>query len=338
MGCRILSCESTKELDMIQNQWYIVLESKEVGTNPLGVTRLGERLVFWRQKNNQVVCLKDQCVHRGAKISLGKVCDDTIQCPFHGFEYDSSGKCTFLPAYGKEWDIPDHFRIRSYPIHEQHGFIWIWWGKNPPPDLKPPSFFKDLDPTMSYYTIKDTWAIHYSRAIENQLDVMHLPFVHHNTIGRGNRYVVDGPLVEWVSEDMFEFYVYNRKDDGTPVKKMSELSKPDNEFKIEFIFPHLWQNHITNKFRLVIAFIPIDEKNSLLYLRSYQNMLRIPGLKRLFNILGMQYNKIILHQDRRVVLTQEPTRTEMKMGEKLVQGDRPIIEYRKHREKLLSQV
>ena len=61
---------------MIKNQWYAVLESKEVKKGKLlGVTRLGEKLVFWRDHENGIICLRDKCAHRGAQLSIGKICD-----------------------------------------------------------------------------------------------------------------------------------------------------------------------------------------------------------------------------------------------------------------------
>ena len=54
---------------MIRNQWYVVLESQEVKHKPIGVTRMGEKLVFWRDAQGQVHCLRDRCAHRGAALS-----------------------------------------------------------------------------------------------------------------------------------------------------------------------------------------------------------------------------------------------------------------------------
>lgn len=46
---------------MIRNQWHIVLESKEVGKKPVGVTRMGEKMVFWRNESGKVFCAFDRC-------------------------------------------------------------------------------------------------------------------------------------------------------------------------------------------------------------------------------------------------------------------------------------
>ena len=52
---------------MIPNLWYAALESREARPNrPVGVTRFGERLVFWRDSLGKVACLRDACAHPGA--------------------------------------------------------------------------------------------------------------------------------------------------------------------------------------------------------------------------------------------------------------------------------
>ena len=211
-------------------------------------------------------------------------------------------------------------------------------GEDPPADLESPRFFDDIDDSFSYATIYDPWEAHYSRVIENQLDVVHLPFIHHNTIGRGGRSLVDGPGVEWIADDMFFVHVYNRIDDGTPPRKPNEVPIPDptRDYKLEFIFPNLWQNYIQENVRVVAAFTPVDQEHTLLYLRFYQKFLRVPLLRDLVTWLGMPFNRLIARQDRRVVVTHEPKSSGLKIGEMLIQGDWPIVEYRRRREALIE--
>jgi len=324
---------------MIPKQWYVVMDSTQVRDKPVGVVRMGEKLVFWRDSSGKVSCLQDKCVHRGVQLSKGKVLGDHIQCPFHGLEYDSSGRVTVIPANGKNTPVPEHFRVLSYPTYEAHSFIWIWWGENPPENLQPPRFFTDIDDSLSYGRTYDYWNAHYSRVIENQLDAAHLPFVHYNTIGRGNRTIVDGPLLQWLDGDMFYVFVHNRVDDGTPPLKPEQMPTPDpiKDFKLEFIFPNLWQNHISEKVRVMVAFVPVDQENTILYLRFYQKFMRVPVLGKLITHLSTPLNRIITHQDRRVVVTQQPKASGLKIGEQLFQADRPIIEYRRRRQELMEQ-
>lgn len=317
---------------MIRNQWYVVLESDEVKAKPVGATRLGEKMVFWRDQSGKVHAAADRCPHRGVAFSAGKIQSDHLQCPFHGFEFDESGKCVLVPANGRNGVIPNALHLNTYPTYEAHGFIWIWWGSPAPADLPVPEFFDNLGDTYLYSSARDPWNAHYSRVIENQLDVVHLPFIHRNTIGRGNRTVVDGPVVEWKGDRMIYTYVFNRVDDGKPPRRSKELSaKPAGSQHLEFIFPNLWQNYISEKVSILAAFVPVDEENTILYLRFYQRFMRLPVLGQLVARLAMPSNVYIAHEDRRVVITQQPKASGLKIGEVLIPGDQPIIEYRRKR-------
>jgi phenylpropionate dioxygenase-like ring-hydroxylating dioxygenase large terminal subunit len=322
---------------MIRNQWYIVLESNEVRNHPIGVTRMGEKLVFWRDQDGKVCSAVDRCPHRGVALSAGTIEHEHLQCPFHGFEFDSSGKCVLVPANGRNGVVPNAMHLKTYPTYEAHGYIWIWWGNQAPTDLAAPQFFDNLDSTFIYGSAHDPWNAHYSRVIENQLDVVHLPFIHRNTIGRGNRTVVDGPVVEWKGDKMLFTYVFNRVDDGTAPRKSRELSpKSSTSVHLEFIFPNLWQNYISENVRILAAFVPVDEENTILYLRFYQNFMRLPLLGKLIARLAMPSNIYIAHEDRRVVVTQQPKASGIAIGEILIQGDLPIIEYRRKRAALMA--
>jgi phenylpropionate dioxygenase-like ring-hydroxylating dioxygenase large terminal subunit len=319
---------------MIRNQWYVILESNEVKTGrPVGVTRLGEKLVLWRDKAGKVVCMHDLCPHLGAKLSQGKLNGETLACPFHGFEYDSSGMCQYIPALGLQGSIPKALRVSTYPTYEASNLIWIYWGE-PAAQLKPPRFFDSIDESCSYMSFKQHWGVHYSRMVENQLDVMHLPFIHHNTIGRGGRMVVDGPLVT-LEDDLLRLWVYNRLEDGTAARKMEELPAPSRHAFLEFIFPNLWHNWISDDLHITAAFVPVDEENGIFYGRYYQRFVRLPVLRTLVNLIGVWGSILIANQDHRVVTRQNPKKTELKkMSEKLVQGDRGILAYRTRRHQL----
>ncbi len=323
---------------MIRNQWYVVLESKEIGAHTVGVTRLGEKLVFWRDPQGKVNAAVDRCPHRGAALSIGKINSGHLQCPFHGFEFDPTGKCVLIPANGRNGIIPNVMQLNSYPTYEAHGLIWLWWGSPTPQELPSPEFFDNLDDSFSYGSACDPWDAHYSRVIENQLDVVHLPFIHRKTIGRGNRTLIDGPVVEWEGDRMLYTYVYNRLDDGTPPRKPRDLSPKDSDsVHLEFILPNLWQNFISENVRILAAFVPVDDTHTLLYLRFYQNFMRLPFLGKLVSQLSMPSNVYIAHEDRRVVITQQPKPSGLKIGEVLIQGDLPIIEYRKKRSELQNK-
>jgi phenylpropionate dioxygenase-like ring-hydroxylating dioxygenase large terminal subunit len=324
---------------MIPNQWYAILESNEIKKGKiLGVTRMGEKLIAWRNPKGELSVLADKCPHRGVALSSGKLTGGCIQCPFHGFEYDTNGKCTLVPANGKNAEPPRALHVRSYPVREEHDFIYLWWGE--PRETYPPvPWFESILDTMAYATLKDHWANHYARAIENQLDVVHLPFIHHNTIGRGNRTLVNGPITteenHWPGDHLLNLWVYNEVDKGQKPKKPSEMSKPERRPFLQFRYGNIWHNWIADGLRVVVAFAPIDNENTLMYLRYYHTV-RMPVLRQIVGWIGSLSNLVIERQDRHVVITQRPNRPDLGIGEILIQGDNPIVLYRKIRRSLIE--
>jgi phenylpropionate dioxygenase-like ring-hydroxylating dioxygenase large terminal subunit len=313
---------------VIRNQWYIVLESHEVKPGkPLGVLRMGERLVFWRTSEGKVVCMKSQCPHLGAQLSQGKLAGDRLKCPFHGFEYGADGACQYVPAVGKNGKFPHALEVVTYPTHEEHGYIYIWWGE-PRPDIKPPKFYDDIGKGFSYMRFRQQWNAHYSRMVENQLDVMHLPFVHYNTIGAGGKTVVDGPLVK-LEDNVLKLWVYNRLDDGTLPRKPDEIPEPGRPPFLILILPNLWENRISDDLRILVAFVPVDDDHSIMYGRYYQRVVQVPILREIFNLFGVWGSLFIANQDRQVVNHQLPKQSALKkMGEVLLPGDRAILTFR----------
>jgi len=321
---------------MIRNQWYVILESKEVRKGkPLGLTRMGEKLVVWRAVDGRVSVMSDLCPHLGAPLCLGKVNGDRLACPFHGFEYDSSGAARYVPSLGRAGDIPKALKVRTYPTYEAHGWIWMYWG-DLQDGLPTPRWF-DIDDSFHYSGFHQHWPVHYSRMVENQLDPMHVPLVHSDSIGRGGRFVVEGPLVK-IEEDVLSIWVFNRRDDGTRPRKAEELPEPIRPPFLVFNFPNLWENRINEDMRIVAAFAPVDEENSIIYIRYYQRFVKAPLLKNFVSWVGMLGSIYVTNQDRRIVSRQLPKRTMLKkMGEKLLQGDNAILQYRKHRHELLKK-
>jgi nitrite reductase/ring-hydroxylating ferredoxin subunit len=124
-----LCLDICKEAHMIPNQWYAVLDSKQVKKNKLiGVTRFSEKLVFWRDESGEVYCIYDKCCHRGASLCAGKLVENHVECPFHGFQYDGSGKVVRIPANGKAAKVAENYRVHAYPAKDAYGLIWVWYG------------------------------------------------------------------------------------------------------------------------------------------------------------------------------------------------------------------
>lgn len=77
---------------VLAKEWLPVAYSQDLGVDPLAVKVLEERVVLFRVRG-AIKAFKDLCIHRGAALSLGKVKDDCIVCPYHGWEYNVDGQC-----------------------------------------------------------------------------------------------------------------------------------------------------------------------------------------------------------------------------------------------------
>ncbi|MFI7983182.1 Rieske 2Fe-2S domain-containing protein, partial [Acinetobacter baumannii] len=112
------SAEEYLELGL-RDQWHPVLASWEVAANPVGITRLGENIVVWRDAEGQVHALEDRCPHRGARLSLGWNLGDRVACWYHGVEVRADGVVADVPAV-HECPMTGTKCLKSYPVIEQH--------------------------------------------------------------------------------------------------------------------------------------------------------------------------------------------------------------------------
>ena len=239
--------------------WYAVLPSKDVKKGKiLGVKRFGLDLAFFRDEKGTLSCVMDLCAHRGAALSKGKMDGDCIACPFHGIAFDGKGKAKVIPANGrKSTKDLSRFNVKSYPVREEDGIVFVWYGEKEPTEELPYFYDEDLK-EMVYSEFCDHWEAHYSRVIENQLDVIHVPIVHHNTIGRGNKTLIHGPLV-LETEDKIQTSANNEVDRGQEPKKPKDCEIKSTN--LNFKFPNVWLNHISDKIKVLIYFAPVDDEN-----------------------------------------------------------------------------
>lgn len=270
----------------VPSGWYAILDSAEVPhKKPLGVVRFGVPLVVWRDGFGKIVVMNDLCPHRSAKLSLGKVSDSVITCPYHGFQFAVDGTCQHVPETNK---AAPNLQVKKYTVREDHGFIWVLWGADEEPTNDIP-WFDNLDSKFYFSQLKKTWATHISRCIENQIDYAHLPYVHRQSIGKGLKAHTKRELLL----------------DPAYIRIQIDAAKSHDSF-LEFRFQNIWQLRISPKFSIVMAFAPVHDGETELYLRSYQKLSTIPLVKDILGWLINRINTVILNQDKSVVLSQHP--------------------------------
>jgi phenylpropionate dioxygenase-like ring-hydroxylating dioxygenase large terminal subunit len=166
---------------MIVNNWYVAASVEEIGDAPLRVRMLGCDFVLFRDGSGAVACLSDVCCHRGGSLSRGKIVNDCVQCPYHGWEYAADGRVQRIPPLGDDIKIPGRARIDSYPVQERYGLVWVFLGdmsesRRPElPELLPE--YGDEDRWRMTRSQRD-WNVHWARLKENLADSSHLYIVH----------------------------------------------------------------------------------------------------------------------------------------------------------------
>ena len=315
---------------MIPNYWYAILESKKVKQKPVSIKRMGENLVLWRDAESNIVCMIDRCIHRGAALSMGRVKSSCIECPYHGFQYNTEGQCTLIPCNGKSAVIPPGFEVKIFPAREAQGFIWMWWGEERSllPELPK---FEQL-PTDLAYTAEasQVWDVNYARIMENNFDIHHLPFVHRSvTPGVGT--LID-PYHVQVEGDLISTWGRLRQDDGK-----SAQESPGWFFKITGLFPQLTLIELSPKVRLFVVVTPIDEDTSWVAIRYYQDYVRVPLLGWLVSwlIVMVEFKVFQESQDLPVLRSLQPKKAELRAN-KLVAADAGSAQYLKRHEQLMN--
>jgi phenylpropionate dioxygenase-like ring-hydroxylating dioxygenase large terminal subunit len=277
---------------MIPNQWYPVLESRRLGKKPVGIERLGERLVAWRSPSGEAVVQQDRCVHKGAQLSLGRVVDGCIACPYHGLRYDASGSCTLVPFMDRDYRIPANWKVKVYPTREACGLLWVWVGKEAPTDELPWFDGLQTDLRRSWET-STIWPYHYTRVMDSNFDVYHFPFVH-RSINPGM-----GPVVvEQEVEDLGDLIKTRATLDDYAHKRKGTRAR--RTFVLNVRMPCLLYLEMTKRLWLVACVTPVDEERSWVFARYYANM-PLGGLVAW--MVGRFEYKIVQDQDKRILDT-----------------------------------
>lgn len=166
---------------VLVNDWHPVLRDRDLADGGVRAARLlGEDIVLWRA-GGEVCAWQDLCLHRGARLSLGRVSGEQLACPYHGWTYGRDGRCAHIPAH-PEQTPPARAVVRRYQVRERYGLLWVCLGEPsgdvPPfPEWGAPGFGAAVCGPFEHIRA------HGPRLIENYLDAAHFPFVHGGVLG-----------------------------------------------------------------------------------------------------------------------------------------------------------
>lgn len=165
----------------LRHCWQPVARLEDLRDGPQRAVLLDQPLAVFLTESGEAAVVADRCAHRGALLSMGRVCGGSIQCPYHGWEWAADGSCTRVPSLADQRQIPPLARIPSYPCRVHWGLVWTTL-EEPLTDVPDVPWF---DPDLW------TWGhgtpfelpVAFGLMIENFRDVAHFAFVHEATLG-----------------------------------------------------------------------------------------------------------------------------------------------------------
>ena len=297
--------------------WTAVMASDALAGAPVPLTLDGVDLVFYRGKLEDgsmgVVALADRCPHRSVKLSLGEVKDGCLQCPFHGWRFQGGGDCVSVPMNP---GLTHRKAVASFPTREIGGLIWMFCGEEAVGEPTVPEAL--LRPGIGLSVQVQAWACHWTRAMENMLDVPHLPFVHRATIGRDlARTLTDDTRLEL---------------DLSPSDRGFELrfgKAGDPPARIDWLRPNAMELHILDQgwrhVRIHVWALPTQPGHTRLIVVT---TLKMGIFTPLIALMRMTDNRII-NEDRAVVESSGPDPVPAPREELHVPSDRPTLYFRR---------
>jgi phenylpropionate dioxygenase-like ring-hydroxylating dioxygenase large terminal subunit len=155
--------------------WQIAAKARDLARKPLRAFVDEQHLVLFRTDSGEIGALEDRCAHRNAPLSQGRVCGDHLQCPYHGWKYDSRGSLVEVPA------LRDHagraeLRVPHYRAVESQGFIWV--APSAHAGVAPPRFPHLGERGWTSFVMRTRFQGSVEACLENFLDCPHATFVH----------------------------------------------------------------------------------------------------------------------------------------------------------------
>jgi len=163
----------------LREAWYYAVPSRRLRRRAmLAKVMLGEPILIGRDAAGLPFALRDLCPHRGMPLTAGRFDGREVECCYHGWRFDTSGRCTTIPALvpGQAF-TPGHIQVRTYPAREVQGNLWVYFGDDPAaaPEIPLLDGFGTSAPDL-VASVRFGAAI--DHAVVGLMDPAHGPFVH----------------------------------------------------------------------------------------------------------------------------------------------------------------
>jgi phenylpropionate dioxygenase-like ring-hydroxylating dioxygenase large terminal subunit len=174
------------DLPALRSYWYPVAYADSLTTTPRRVEMFETALAVWRAHDGTARAALDACPHRGARLTQGWREGECVVCPYHGWQFDDSGRCVLIPQNGIDSPVPSRAHLTMVHADERYGLVWVCLEANPRQPIPVLPELEDSSYTLVHEFMEE-WAVCAPRCMDNALDVSHLSFVHRHTVGDASR-------------------------------------------------------------------------------------------------------------------------------------------------------
>jgi phthalate 4,5-dioxygenase len=164
--------------EVMRRYWQpAALTDELAGKRPVvPVKLLGEDLVLFRDSDGELGLIARGCPHRGADLCYGRLEDNGLRCPFHGWHFNRNGQCVEQPGEPAGSRMHERIQTTSYPVVEKNGIIFAYMGPGEPPAF--PNFDCFRAPETHVFAFKGLWECNWLQAMEVGIDPAHASFLH----------------------------------------------------------------------------------------------------------------------------------------------------------------
>ncbi len=168
--------------ELLRRYWHPVAAAGELTEKePIRAVKiLGEELVVYLDKKGRYGLVGEHCPHRLASLAFGRVDEEGIRCPYHGWKFDRSGKCLEQPAEPPESTFKDRIKHAAYPVEYLGGLLYTYLGPPPTPVL--PRWDVLVWENGKRWIVKESVIdCNWLQPMENSVDPSHLYWLHGDT-------------------------------------------------------------------------------------------------------------------------------------------------------------
>lgn len=163
-----------RQIGINPNHWYAVGWTRDVkSAQVICVTLWQQTIALYRDTRGRLYALRDRCPHRGVELHRGKVKGQHLVCRYHGWEFDGRGECVCIPYWPSAQKLPSA-QVRSYPVQERYGLIWLFSGDPTlADDRQIPEIPEFAEPGWLMIPVSVHFQAHFTICNENTMDVFH---------------------------------------------------------------------------------------------------------------------------------------------------------------------